>query len=80
MSIIKLIITNGKDTEWREVDPTDIVILDLSDYDKSRDLYDIQIENEGNSIVKEGNVRYVYDNPGAPTLPPKKDKPPWEMF
>jgi hypothetical protein len=81
--IIKMIISNGQQTQWRDVEVTDVVVMDLSDYDNTKEIDDIDISNEGKPIEsipeKEGNVRYVYDNPNAPTLPPRR-KQPWELF
>ena len=79
-----LILTNGEETEYREIeDLTEYLLINLEDYDNSKDLTDIMIEKEGKPIVqpsteKQAGVVYVYDNPNAPTLPPKRQ--PWEMF
>jgi hypothetical protein len=80
MTKIKLILSNGRETDWREVDMTDTLVIDLTEYDETREITDIDIENEGELFQKEGNTKYVYDNPEAPTLPPKRNKQPWEMF
>jgi len=83
MTKIKLILSNGRETDWREVDMTDTLVIDLTEYDETREITDIDIENEGNPVgllpERESNVRYVYDNPDAPTLAPKR-KQPWELF
>ena len=83
MTKIKLILSNGRETDWREVDMTETLVIDLTEYDETKEITDIDIENEGelikSALEKESNIRYVYDNPDAPTLAPRK-KQPWELF
>jgi len=83
MTKIKLILSNGRETDWREVDMTETLVIDLTEYDETKEITDIDIDNEGDpiqpSIEKESNIRYVYDNPDTPTLAPRR-KQPWELF
>lgn len=76
MMTINLLITNGGSSEWREVDATSIVVIDLSQYENSRDLTDIIISNEGQPLQND-NVRFVYDKPDTTTLPHRRR--PWEF-
>jgi hypothetical protein len=62
---------------------TETLVIDLTEYDETKEITDIDIENEGelikSALEKESNIRYVYDNPDAPTFAPRK-KQPWELF
>jgi hypothetical protein len=82
MTKIRFILSNGQETDWREVDVTSVIVISLGDYDETHEITDINIENEGESIEpqptqqKESNIRYVYEREGTAPYARKK---PWEF-
>ena len=76
MTTIKFVITDGNNTEWRDVDPTDIIVVDLSFYNKSRDLIDIDISNEGKLLAAEiANLKIA----GQETIDFTEPRKPWDF-
>jgi len=82
MTKIRFILSNGQETDWREVDASSIIVINLGDYDETHEITDITIENEGDNIdpqptqQKESNIRYVYEREGTPAFARRK---PWEI-
>ena len=76
MTTINFVITDGNNTEVRDIDPTGIIVIDISHYNRSRDLIDIEISNEGKSIVAEASIQEV---PGQQTIDFTEPRKPWDF-
>ena len=78
MTKIRVIISDGNNSDWQEVEATNIIVVNIEEYLETKNIDDITIESEGGPI--EGVVR-VYDSPEAPPFAPKQSKKqPWELF
>ena len=80
---ISIILSDGQNTTYKDVEATETLVIDLREYEVSKEVDDIYIDNEGQPLVppalleKEASV-----SENQLTFPPPNPsrKQPWEMF